>query len=229
MPRLVSTVGTNRANASATTIAITVSAAGAQLNNHLVAMAEFFAGDNTITFSDSKGNTWQNDRHAHHSAGATCQISSARITAALTSADAVSATFGGSVPFRGIAVYEFSGLASASWFDQGANSVSSTTASSTPASTAVTTAQASELVFGAFDLDSGGYTFTPGVGWTQLDFVDGGAGNSSIGTEYQLAAATGSFNADCALSSATNYAAAIATYKASLETTAEYMLLGAGA
>jgi hypothetical protein len=217
----VSTLGTAVANASGSTLALTVPAAGASAGNHLIVALGTTDQPVTITgIADSRSNTYQVDVTKNNVAGGkSVMIASSKLTTSLQSGDTITATYSlGTCVQRRMAVYEFSGLHATTWFDVG-NGTAATTASQ-DSGTAVTTS-ANALLFGACDFNNGGGTYAPGStggnNYIELDEFTSGATNR-FETEYVIVSATGTYSANGTLTSSVAGNQCFAAYKAAAAT-----------
>lgn len=175
---LVQRVGLNAVGAGSPIV--TVPAGGCALGNHLIAVYATNGATALTTpgVSDSKGNTWQNDRIHDDGVGAIhVSVSSAKITTALVSGDTITVTPTGGGAQRTLAVYEYSGLDATTWRDA-VNSANAT--STTPASGNLVTAADHELMIGAcaYNLAVG---YAPGAtgGNTPVEDDDNAIGTSA--------------------------------------------------
>lgn len=175
----------NEGNGSSTTIA---QAFGSNVTagNLLVACLCRDGGGNTVSVTDSQGNTWQRDEQLD----STQHIEIWSTIAGSTGANTVTATFSSGQANRRLAIHEYSGVTTSSWKDVSANNHNSST--STPTSTAVTPNQDNSLFVGAltpttvavFTAPGAGSGFTereegPSDGFQSQDFIQGTAASKA--------------------------------------------------
>ncbi len=221
---LVKNIGATAVKGAHTQLQVTVPAAGVAAGNTvIIAIALDYSSSNTPPIpscSDSKGNTYTLD--VEHNQGNFMQgaICSAPVTTALVSGDTITVTHA-SLNATAMSANEFSGLLTSGVLDKTAKSAG--IATTTPNSTATaTTTQADELLFGTVSIeDPPTITFTAGAGFTALTGAGttGASGNSNMTVypEYRIVTSTGAYSAAGTLSAASNWIAAIATYKAAVD------------
>lgn len=208
-------VGDSATKASGATVAITVPAAGVTAGNSVIVYVASVTAQG-ISVSDTAGNTYSVDADVSNGTAVRTFIAAAHNVAALASGDTITVTWAAAVSVKAVSVDEFSGLATASALDQ---TTTATGSSTTPSSGAVNTTQADELLIGAIGVNGPLLldTFTPGTGWSPGTDAGSNGGtdttNRTVRCEYQIVAATGSYQADGTITSRA-WAAAIATYKA---------------
>lgn len=208
--------------ASAGTLVITVPSLGAAMTvgNHMILTA-VISGTATgfSSCADSKGNTWQVDVSKPPDAAGNggVGIASCKFATALVAGDTITLTFAASS--RAAAwVDEYSGIATASWLDKTASaSDGGVAATAADSSATATTAQADELLIGAIAIGGAFTAFTPEVlspVWT----VDGSAASTgtvrTIENMHRIVSATGTYSAKATWTTARDWTAGIATYKA---------------
>lgn len=115
------------------------------VGNHLILRCLSSNTARTLGVTDSKGNTWQVDRTGSATAPVTYSAS-AKITSALVSSDTITITWTGGSATTAAWVIEVSGLATSSWYDQGADAAGTSTAADSGATG--TLAQADNFVVG---------------------------------------------------------------------------------
>src|SRR5262245_1258611 len=213
----VGQVAFGNTNVSGTTWTVTASA-NTTAGNLLVVVANGVqAASNPVTITDSQGNTWTKtidftSGSSPNMAVAWCIVATGK--SHTSGVDTFTGTWTNTLGSKLLQVNEFAGVA-ASPLDK---SASASGASANPSSGATaTTAQADELLIGAFgcwSASSPARTFTAGSGYTiassyQLTWSQEGM------CEYQVVAATGAYTAGCTMSAAVdNWVAAILTFKA---------------
>lgn len=183
--------------------------ANVTIGNLLIAVAGDATGGSAAAFplSDTQGNTYT--ALAPVSGGVSGGAGQLFYSIAkATGANTVSFTAGPANPR--LLIHEFSGVA------QIDKSHSASGAGNAIDSGGVTTVVAAELLFGfCINVISLGASLVPGAGWTQAQII----GFSAL-TEYQVVAATGTFNATMASSVAkggvNNWLAEIATFSAAV-------------
>lgn len=167
----------------------------------------------SISASDSKSNVWTH--LATEVVGATftsAHLAYCRVTTELTSSDTITITYPLSTTSRSaISVAQFNDVLTHD-VGEGGNSDTSTTVLVTDP-TAVT-AEASELVFGAFGLVNAGRVFTATNGFTGLTKLvsDGGSGNRAIVPEYKYVGTTGAQTANGTLDVGGTWAGLVQTF-----------------
>jgi hypothetical protein len=191
--------------------------------NHLILLASNTGGSIVVSsVTDTKGNTWQIDSTQANTSVASTSIASVYLTTALTTSDTITVTLSGTGTFRGGLLEEYSGLTTTSWKDVNAGNTGADSTSMTTGTTAAT-GQANELTIEAFCLQATATSFTKDTNYsnftTQIDGRMGGAYRilTSIGTQN----ATGAFG-----NTGTNWAGAIATYKAAATTSPSFRFQG---
>jgi len=213
-------IGNAGSTSSSTTLPIAVTSAVAA-NNTVIVTIVLWSYTGTMTVTDSGGNSYANDADITYSAtGERTLVFSGRVVTPLTTSSSITVGFGGtSVQYKNASAFSVSGLVLPSAKDQAATAVG--TSLNPSAGPAPTTAQANELLVGAFGVDDGGGTaaFTAGANYAALPSNVTSAG-LGIFPEYQIVSATGGYSANETLSgTVTSWAAAIVTYKALTATT----------
>src|SRR5262249_13102076 len=169
--------------------------------------------------TDSPGNTWTKTIDINHPSGSPTMAVAWCIVAAgkshTSGVDTFTATWTTSLGSKFIQVNEFAGIAAIP-LDKSASATGTAGASPSSGATA-TTAQADELLIGAFgcwSASSPARTFTVGSGYTIASSYQLTWSQESM-SEYQVVAATGAYTAGCTMSAAVdNWIAAILTFKA---------------
>jgi hypothetical protein len=219
----VQLVGNGISTASTTDQAVTTTLSVAAGNHVILVCTGAADAQSLVSVSDTVGLTWQINVQIQGGTG------SSATTVAIVSAYAPSGWASGAVATITWAVtntrkaarfVEYSGLATASWFDVAA-SASGVTALSFDSTSTATTAQADELLIGGF---SGRHATTTPV-WTQgAGYTDGGSeivsptsSNNTLYEEYRVVSSTGAYSATATIDANTTggWAAVVAAYKAS--------------
>lgn len=209
-------IGSNKAFASAGTIALTCSASVAAGQFVVVFIGSDTAGT-TVTVADSKGNTYAVDVTANTTQASMAAVASAQITTPLTTSDTITATYSVARTDRVIAACQVSGIATSAALDKTAGTNGSTLAFDS-GNTATTTV-ADELVIGcSVDNASAGAanpTATPSAGFTELHDGLGNADGVGLESLYKIVSATGTYNVAGSWDAGTSHwQAVVATYKA---------------
>lgn len=204
---LANKLGTTNTTSNVTTLSLTVGATTTARNRVIVAVL-WANQDLTTTVTDSQGNAYILDGHAHSPAAqAFASVFSARADTALTSGtDTITVKWsGGSAGNPIIFAYEVSGLANFAPMDLSASGSGSNTA----ATASITTTQANEFIFGLIGYGSGTFTVSS-PSQTQLDFLH--SSTVSLETQYAIKAATGTYTFSGTISSITNWVDLIVGY-----------------
>lgn len=193
--------------------------AGAQSHtggNSLIGWVTWEDVDRTVTITDTAGNDANYSVLTQPTADGVrgCMFHCTNITGHAN--NVVLATLSGNAPFKQIVVAQYSGLATASMFDQQNVGTSGGGASAQISTGNVTTTQADELIVVGIGV-YGSLTATPGANWTEVYDP-----NATIKLYERIVAATGTYavnatpaHADSiALSSSNNWVSKIATFKA---------------
>jgi methionine-rich copper-binding protein CopC len=177
--------------------------------NLIVAFVRASTTTQTITLSDSAGNTYsQAVNQAQTTDGHQIAIFYAPNIKA--GANTVTATFSASNNHPFLAIYEYSGLSTTNPLDRTA-AAQGTTAAASSGATATTTA-ANELVFAGLGLPSSSTTtVTAGSGFA-LEQQDTRSTGSRAASEDQLVSATGTYAGSFTLGAADNWSAVVATF-----------------
>ena len=177
--------------------------------NLIVAFVRASTTTQTITLSDSAGNTYSK-------AVGTGQTTDGHQVAIFyapnikAGANTVTASFSGTNNHPFLAIYEYSGVSRTSPLDKTAGA-QGTNASVSSGATATTTA-ANELVFAGMGLPSSStVTWVAGSGFT-LEQQDTRTSGSRAATEDQEVTATGAYAGTFSLSGASNWSAVVATF-----------------
>jgi chitodextrinase/lysophospholipase L1-like esterase len=202
---------------NANSLTITVPAAGVTKGDTIIIMAGNSGSSiyaNKVT--DTRGNAYKVDvRKSSTATSVNTTLLSATVNTALVGGDTIKITFSGSVGFLQALATDWQGIISGTGrLDAKATRQGNATSLSTNATPA--TVQGNELVIGSFAAATPG-GFTAGTSYapfaTQL--------KGQVGTtyrnqwqEYRLVSSTGSYNATATSSQTTQYAGAVATYKA---------------
>lgn len=191
---------------------LTVSAAVSAGQLVVVGVASANAAAVSVTFTDSKGNSWATNSSNNATTSFTA-LGSSLITNALTTSDTITATYNVSEAARMIAATQTSGIG-ASPFDKAVSSTGTAVGWSTGATAATTLAD--EIVFAVCANDAtAAETDTAGATYTELfDFATSSALNMTM--VYKIVSATGAQTGSGTWtnSGSRTWAAAAATYKA---------------
>jgi glucose/arabinose dehydrogenase/PKD repeat protein len=206
VPVPISFVQVNSATPQSNQTAVTVSYASAQTagNTNILAIGWNNTTSTVTSVVDSAGNTYRL-AVPKASANGVSQVIwyASNIKAAAAGANAVTVTFSGSTPYVDIRASEYSGLDPTNPFDVGASASGNGT---TADSGAVTTAGASELIFGAGT--TGGAFSAAGAGFTKRAITQ----DADIAEDRTVTTA-GSYSATATLSPSAGWVMQIATFK----------------
>ena len=228
-------VGSNHAQSSTPSLTITTSQAvpaGASVIVTAVSKQNGFTDPNAVACSDNAGNTYHTDVTASNTLAFTSICSTQAIASGLPTGSMITVTWSGGLGMQNQVVRAFSvtGLAGSA-LDQTASASGSSTAPSSGLTG--TTAQANELLFGAFGVSqtASGSGFSPGTNGTANDCASTGnptysslggidvAGQApSVLGSYCLVSTTGAYQAQATITSTVWYAL-VATYKTGASTT----------
>src|ERR1035437_8926406 len=182
--------------------------------NNTVIIAIVSYNSSTATVSDTSGNSYTKDAEIVNSAFTHLLVYSARVTTALSTSSIIYVNNPNGIFYINASAFSVSGLVLASRVDKTVTAVgTSTTPSVGPTAT---TAQANELLIGAFGLDvsSGTPAFTAGGGDTARS-AEGARGGGGVYPEYKIVSATAAYSANGTWNSGVaDWSAAIVTYKA---------------
>jgi hypothetical protein len=182
---------------------------GNTAGNLILAYVRMSSTDQTVSVTDTAGNTYTEAVGQVTSAGYQGHLFYAANIAA--GANTVTATFSSTNNHPWLAIYEYSGLSPANPLDQTAAAEGSSTAP-TCGPTAATTS-ANELVFAGLSLATDATVIvTPGAGFN-MELQDTIANGSRAATEDQLLTATGSVSGAFTVSYSTNWTCVVATFK----------------
>ena len=192
-------------------LAITVGASGVTAGDSIIVgfASGTFAG--AVGCSDTAGNVYNVDADRNNGGSGRVTICSAHGVAALSSGDKITVTYPAFSGYTSATANEFSGLLPSGALDQ----TSTATGNNAAPSSGLTapTSQANELLYGAIYFSGTNFaTFAPGAGYTRTNPDLAGR---PLASEYQFVSAIGSYQANGALSKANQWAAGIATYRAS--------------
>ena len=211
-------LATATVNAAATSRAITVPFAvpvGHTLIIACVWESASAAVPGISSVTDSRGNTYTTTPDASINAGTTvsCAILRGRITTALQVNDTITITIGSSRSRWAIEINQFDDIIASSPLDKTATNAPASTDHLSSGVTAAT-AQASEVAIAVFGF-GGGRTVTDLGGWSGGAKVETSAGSTDRGLQvvHRYVSTTGTQEGTIIISSASTYAAAIATYK----------------
>lgn len=215
----VQTVATHGSTSAGSSDTIAVGAA-VPVDDHLIIAGAAGGAKLISSVSDTKGNTYQVDASGTNGTGNGLTIVSAHITTALTTSDTITITWSGSNATRSVAIEQYTGLDTTSWLDK-VGAAAGATSTAPLSGTTATTAQANELLFGAFEM-GGNLTrpvFSAGTGngtFTKRSQATSNNGTNTgrdVATEDQVVAATGTYFADGSLSISDPWIALLCTYK----------------
>ena len=164
----------------------------------------------TVSCADTAGNAYGVDADQSNDNGGRVVICSAHNVKSLANTDTITVTFPSSSSGAAASANEFSGLTAAA-LDRKATATGNTAAPNSGKTP--TTSQADELLFGAiwFSGSNSAALGAPGPGYALTNpVITTGKG---LVSQYNAVTSTGSYHAEGTLSSANQWAAAIATYK----------------
>lgn len=198
---------------SPSTLTVTLTG-GASVGESLVASAAVLLGNATMTATDDAGNTWQfiASEDMTYDTSLRVHMLYCNVTTALDPGDTVTFNFGIAATSSAVSVAHFTDYLTPDKRATGDNGGSNSSAPLTAAT--ATTAEANELLYGAFALNNPGRTFTPGSGYTGLTKVlslESGS-NRAIQPEYRYVTSTGSYVADGTLNSGGQWVGMIQTF-----------------
>jgi hypothetical protein len=205
---LVQHKGADVASTTSTTLSFTSATTGG--NKIIVALR--IGGTSTAAITDGT-NTYNNDVSLAHTGLGTAYIFSVDNASSVTT---LTCTLTGGAATIRWAIYEYSGIATSGSLDKTSSLYTAATSSSVNSGNTATTAQASELLFGA--LATNATNETTHAGTTQSYVLEDTVPTSStvrLATEDVVVSATGAYQADFTnVDSGTDHIALIATYKA---------------
>jgi hypothetical protein len=202
---MVKTVATGSLSKSGnTTLSLTVPGSGVAAGNTLVVAVSTGTFRGTVGCQDSKGNAYA--VRADATGAGRLFVCTAERVRALTGGDTITVTYPGFSGTSMATAAEFSGLTGA---DQGRASAANT---STPTTGTVSTTRSSELLI-AVVAHGGSTVYTPGCGFTLggRSAAGSGGGQKTLDVVYRTVSATGSYEACGALSTSSQWQAAIVT------------------
>jgi RHS repeat-associated protein len=197
----------NNTTASGTSVAKAFTSSTAAGNTIVVFVRVSSSTADLNTPTDTQGNTYHLAVNTYQATGARrlAIFYAFNITGGPDTVTATSTTSGTNLQ---IAMHEYSGiLKTADPLDQTVGTAGA--GPSNPTSGTVTTTQTNELIFGA--CTDGVFTYTAGSGFTLRESL---FSTTISATEDKIVSSTGTYSASCTQSSATNWIAAIATFKA---------------
>ncbi len=163
--------------------------------------------------SDSKGNVYGAPVADKLTSKGRLFICSAKITNALTSGDTITATY---PTFNGTSLISVNGISYLATTGVVDATATNSANSASPTSSAVTTTQAAEVIFGVVAHNSTP-VFTPGAGFTLIgQVVSAGLMSGqkvTLSPEFKLVTSSGSYEATGTLSFAQQWRAAVVAYK----------------
>lgn len=190
--------GASGASGNVSSVQVTVPATIPVGESLIASAATLGAGSaiSSISATDSKGNTWTYLNTV--TVGATFTASHliyCRVTTELTSSDTITFTYSHDVSRSAISVTQFNDVLV---HDVGASGYSDTSTTVLVTDPTASTAEANELVFGAFGLVNAGRNFTATNGFTGLTKIlsDGASGNRAIVPEYKYVSSIGTQTAN---------------------------------
>lgn len=175
--------------------------------NLIVVCARIGVAGRTITVTDSKGNTYAQDKLQTASAQDLVVYSAKNIAAG---ANTVSFAISGAADSIRLAIHEYSGI-DANPLDQVASATGNSTAADSGATP--TTTVADELLFACASTGTS-KDLTAGTNFTEREVVVQGAATERLLTEDRIVSATGAYNGLVTISALTVWCCCIATYKA---------------
>ncbi len=215
----VQSLGTATSKTATTTLSMptTVNAA---IGETVVVVVALDPSTTTVTVSDSRGNLYSNDKEIRNGSGTSgvrTLVFSAPVSTALNSGQTISVTFGANITAKAMTAFRVPGLLTV---DQSATMIGT---NGTAASVGPTpsTAEADELVIGAFGIESASaITAVNGNGYTAIDAANTpnaagapNAGNIGVFAEQKTATSTGQQTATATVSINDDWAAAVVAYK----------------
>ncbi len=213
---LVKEVGSASSSTLGTTLTVTVPSSGVARGDTVILFAGTSGSNNRVsTVTDSRGNVYTVDaRRSSTTSSVNTNIVSAPVTTALVGGDTIRITFNDSMSIRLALATEWRGLAAGTRLDRTATNQASGTSLSS--GTTAATTQPSELVIGAF---AGGVnaTFTATGGATAFATQLRSSLGSTYRTqwqEYRIVSAAGAYSATGTATRSSQYAGAVATYRA---------------
>jgi Big-like domain-containing protein len=215
-PALVGNVG--QATCGSTSNAVTVPAAGVAAGNTVIVRATIRgSGAGAVSATDTRGNTYTNDKDVTGSNSMRVVVLSAHVGTALQSGDVITVTHpSGSA--TAVVASAYSGIASSSRVD----TTGSGGANSNSPSASVTTTNADDLIYGAVG-NQNSRTVTEPASWNTDSHVTsdcGGApGNSTNNGAYRVVSSTGSYTYNPTLSNSEHWGEAVVAYKSAGATT----------
>ncbi|TYK45144.1 hypothetical protein [Actinomadura decatromicini] len=212
------TIGTATLSTTSSSITITLSAGAPVGSTVLLGIAWDAAAGGVPTIAsvtDSRGNSWSTTPDMSVAAGTTVAVGGlrARVTTALLTGDTITVTISGAARGRWAAQADAHSEVNTTPLDKTASNAPGSSASLSTGVTAATT-QANELVVAVFAFGSG-RTVTVPSGWAAGPKVEttAGSGDRALLVAHRYVSATGTQEGTLGLSSASTYAAAVATYK----------------
>lgn len=208
----VSIVQRNSADIASAAGPFTISFPANTAPGNLILVAARVGGTSTLSVTDDKAggsNAYNNDISLLHSGLGTAYIFSAPNAGA---AKVITLTISAATTLR-VAIYEISGLATASPLDKTSSLYTATGSASVNSGSTVATTQASEWLFGICAANA---NETVTAGTSQSYVIEDGvpvAPNSRLTTEDVSVSATGTYQADFGVTTTTDHICLIATYK----------------
>lgn len=188
---------------------ISTSFAGAVGVGQTIVVAASWGGGGTLGCSDDHGNAYVTVTSAYDGVNnQSLGICYANTTVA--GATAVTASFGSSVPYRRIAIHQYSGIRPTAAVDVVAQNVANgTTSVNGVTSNGATTTASGDLVFGAVMDDEGVTSIAPGAGFARRVAVNG----ADLATQDLVQTAAGSIASSQTFGAAHRYLAQMVTFK----------------
>jgi hypothetical protein len=176
--------------------------------------SNFFTSTPAVTVTDSKGNSYVTDVSVADAATNTLTIFSCRLTTSVTTSDTLTINFGdGSHNRWAVLVEQYDDLITG-LHDKTASSTGVGTSFS--GGTTIATAQANELVFGAFGLSGpSGKVITAGSGFSNsaMQATAVGTSDRAVITEWKYVNSTGAQGATASVNNASTWVGSVATYQ----------------
>ncbi len=186
------------------------------VGNVVIVTAAIDGSTNTVTVSDTAGNTYTKDADQNNtggSGGVRIVVFSAPVTNALSSGNTITLSVGTPSQRMTMRALSVSGVMTPK--DMSGSAQGSGTSAN---SGSVTTTAADELLIGAIGASFSPTDITAGSGWTSSGAVQSSGQGTSLLPMYRIVSAIGSYSATGSLSGSDSWSAAIATYKATPST-----------
>lgn len=185
-------------------------AASVTAGNAIMAFAKVGDANDTISFADDQGNTWQTDVHINDgSAFETSAIGSCKNVTTGGTLTVTASINGGANRRMFLAVMEYTFTGGAS-LDQTSSGGSAGSADTNPLSGSITTTVADELLFGGHGDGNNGVPVTYNNSFSKLGESGQGAGRGSGGD--RIVSSTLTTEVDITLTNSVNWTCCIASY-----------------